>query len=144
MPKPARGRCAHERRDDKVGKTWRKRWIMPNESLMRATLELAVPLWIEQVRHWPEEYRAERRQVCGQAVAERGDVAQYRSKKKGESAEAFNRLAEGLALLAFAPGGVTFLGVTWKAGPHNEGGDSVSQKEEVAPGSPEGTGPGEQ
>ena len=72
-------------------------------------------MWIDKLRHQPMDYILERAQVCGQVIAEKGDVLQFRSKKRGASAEAFNRLAEGLACLSFSPGGVTFLGVTWEA-----------------------------
>lgn len=84
--------------------------------LLQCSLEAAVPMWIERLRDEPIEYLLERAKVCGAAVAERGDIIQFRSKKKGASAEAFNRLAEGLACAALvAPGGVTFLGVRWEA-----------------------------
>jgi hypothetical protein len=72
-------------------------------------------MWIDRLRGYPESLRLERAQECGQVVAEKGDIIQFRSKKKGETAEAFNRLAEGIAALAFAPGGVTFLGDHWEA-----------------------------
>lgn len=84
--------------------------------LLITTLQVAVPLWIERLRDRDVEYLMERAKICGQVVAERGDIIQFRSKKKGASAEAFNRLAEGLACAALVvPGGVTFLGVTWSA-----------------------------
>ena len=67
------------------------------------------------------DYILERAQVCGQHIAERGDVLQFKGKtpkERAKTAEAFNRLAEGLACLALtAPGGVTFLGVRWEAKP---------------------------
>ena len=78
------------------------------------TLEVAVPLWIEDVRSWTTERRMNRAAICGQHIAEKGDVLQFGG-KKGEAAEAFNRLAEGLAILAYWPGGVTFSGVRWEA-----------------------------
>lgn len=81
------------------------------EELLRLTLSIAVSLWVEQLqkKSWAEV--EERARVCGQVVAEKGDIIQFRSKKKGETAEAFNRLAEGIAALSFAPGGVEFLGL---------------------------------
>lgn len=83
---------------------------------LRLCLEASVPLWIERLRDRDPSYILERARECGQAVAERGDIIQWKSKKKGASAEAFNRLAEGLACCALvAPGGVQFLGVTWDA-----------------------------
>jgi hypothetical protein len=84
--------------------------------ILRTTLCAAVPLWIEQLRRQPMTYVLERAAVCGQHVAEHGDVLQYKTKTKGASADAFNRLAEGLACLALtARGGVTFLGEHFEA-----------------------------
>lgn len=84
--------------------------------LLRIALECAVPLWIEQLRDRDPSYLLERARVCGQVLAEKGDVLQFKSKKAGASAEAFNRLAEGLACAALlADGGGTFLGLHFEA-----------------------------
>lgn len=48
----------------------------------------------------------------GDVIAEHGDSLQYRDT---HSAEAFNRLAEGLAAAAYQPGGVSFAGMLWEA-----------------------------
>lgn len=81
---------------------------------LRLCLELSVPIWIEQLRHQSTSYLLDRAKICGQVVAERGDVLQFKNKKAGASADAFNRLAEGLAAMALtAQGGVTFLGLTF-------------------------------
>lgn len=84
---------------------------------MQAALLASVPLWIDQITQeaWSESYREERRKICSQEIAERGDLLFFRGKKSGGSAQAFNRLAEGLALLSFAPGGVRFLGLHFEA-----------------------------
>lgn len=47
---------------------------------------------------------------ASQYVAEKGDNILFKSHKKGESAKAFNELAKGVAVLSFAPGGVTLFG----------------------------------
>lgn len=86
-----------------------------SRELLVMSLECAVPLWIAQFRSLTDDQRMEIAKVAGQAVAEHGDIIQYRSKKKGETADAFNQLARGLAVLAFAPGGVTFEGVHFEA-----------------------------
>jgi hypothetical protein len=88
---------------------------MASNDLLEISLSAAVPLWIENLkaRPWCEVKR--RADICAQAVAEHGDVILYRSKKLGASADAFNRLAEGLAACAFAPGGVKFLGLHFEA-----------------------------
>jgi hypothetical protein len=80
----------------------------PNADLLYITLSAAVPLWIEELKCKPYDYVQERARVCGDTVAEKGDIIQFRSKKKGETAKAFNALAEGIACLAFSPGGVKF------------------------------------
>lgn len=85
--------------------------------LLRSTLEVAVPLWIEQLRPLTWHERADRAELCGQYVAEHGDVIMYRGARQGDTAAAFNRLAEGLACLAFVPGGVKFMGMHWEV-PH--------------------------
>lgn len=83
--------------------------------LLSVTLSAAVPLWIERLRRKPWKYIMERAAFCGQVVAEKGDIIQFKSKKKGETENAFNHLAEGLACLAFAPGGVRAFGLHFEA-----------------------------
>lgn len=78
--------------------------------LMRSTLQLAVPLWAMRLRPVPFDRLVERAPTLAQVVAEKGDVAQFRGSKKGETAAAFNAIAEGLAILSFLPGGVRFMG----------------------------------
>jgi hypothetical protein len=89
-----------------------------NDELLKIALSAAVPLWILKVRSWPEAQRAERAKVCGQMVASHGDVIMFKqaATKKNPigSAEAFNALAEGLALLSFYPGGVKFADLHWE------------------------------
>jgi len=78
--------------------------------LLRAALGAAVPLWVIELRKRPWSEIQAIVHECADVIASKGDVILYRSKKKGESAAAFNALAKGLAALSFAPGGVTFLG----------------------------------
>ncbi len=82
------------------------------KALLTATLEVAVPLWIEKVRSLSWEEKMARAKICAQVVAEKGDIIQFKAKG---TADAFNHLAEGLALASFAPGGVKFLGCRWEA-----------------------------
>jgi len=84
---------------------------MGDDILLAGMLQVAVPLWIEDLKGKPWEYIAKRAGECSQVIAEKGDIILYKSSKKGETAEAFNRLAEGVACLAFAPGGVDVFGV---------------------------------
>lgn len=84
-------------------------------ALLSSTLQLAVPLWIDQLRGRGWDYVQQRAQECGNYVAEHGDLILFKGKKKGETAEAFNRLAEGVACLSFCPGGVTLFGSHWES-----------------------------
>jgi hypothetical protein len=89
---------------------------MTNDALLTIALEAAVPLWIAQLQERGDwDYIQRRAKQCADIVAEKGDVILYRGKKRGESAAAFNALAEGLACLAFAPGGVKAFGMHWQA-----------------------------
>jgi hypothetical protein len=78
--------------------------------LLSVSLSAAVPLWIEKLRPLDPEQRIARASGLADIIASQGDIILYRSKKKGESAKAFNALAEGLAIGAFQPGGVTAFG----------------------------------
>jgi nickel-dependent lactate racemase len=93
-----------------------------NEALLPIALDAAVPLWIEEVKRlpWCEVERCAR--ATAQIVAEKGDIILYRSKKRGESAAAFNALAKGLACLALAPGGVKVFGRHWQGQWEGHGG----------------------
>jgi len=89
-----------------------------SEELLRISLCAAVPMWVERVRLQGWDYRLQRARECAQVLASDGDKILYATPaKRGKdgtrtrgTAEAFNHLAEGLACLAFCPGGVTFLG----------------------------------
>lgn len=85
------------------------------EILLKTMLAVAVPLWIENFRPLTDDQRIEIAKEAGQVVAEHGDIILYQSKKKGETAKAFNQLARGLAALAFADGGVTAFGLHFEA-----------------------------
>ena len=93
---------------------------LADEELLKTALSAAVPLHIAELRRRPWSELQERAAVAAQVVAEKGDVILYRSKKKGETAAAFNKLAEGLVICAFAPGGVTIFGLHFEA--KHEGG----------------------
>lgn len=82
------------------------------KTLLCCALDAAVPLWIHQLQQKPWSYVEERAHFCGEDIAVHGDVLQFRSKG---TADAFNRLAEGLACLAFGLTGVTFMDRHWKA-----------------------------
>jgi len=99
----------------------------PSELLLASMLQLAVPLWIEQLKSAGWDHILQRARQCSQVVAEKGDVILFRGKKKGESAAAFNALAEGIACLAFAPGGVKCFGGHWEACQKEDGPKRLSE-----------------
>lgn len=82
-----------------------------NDSVLSMTLQVAVPLWIAQWKAKPATDRMARARICAQHIAEHGDVILFKGKG---TAEAFNHLAEGLALLSFFPGGIDFAGTHWE------------------------------
>lgn len=86
------------------------------EELMKLHVSAMVPLAIQELARvdGPSESHLVRARTIGQDLAERGDILLFRSKKKGETAEMMNKLVEGLAILAFCPGGVTFLGLKFE------------------------------
>ena len=84
-----------------------------NEAMLRASLSLAVPMWADRLRSVPFRDLLARAPEIGQHIASKGDCILFKS-KKGETAEAFNQLAEGLAILSFVPSGVTFMGDHYK------------------------------
>lgn len=79
-------------------------------------MALAVPMWIEELRHKSFADFENRREAILESVCYNGDLLLYGSKKKGKTAQLFNDLAEGLAWLALiAKGGVTFGDQHWDA-----------------------------
>jgi hypothetical protein len=83
--------------------------------LLAATLQVAVPFWIEQLRGAGDEDRLAMALESAQFIAEHGDNVLYRGARKGDSAKAFNHVARGLAIGAYQPGGVTAFGQHWEA-----------------------------
>jgi hypothetical protein len=81
---------------------------MSTDALLRATLQLAVPLHVMELQRLPFSQILALAPELSQVVAEKGDVIQFR--EKGKSAAAFNALAKAIAVLSFFPGGVRFLG----------------------------------
>jgi len=79
-------------------------------TLLMIALDAAVPLWMLEVADWSWERRQAEAQRCSQVIAEKGDVLQFGGKG---CAEAFNATALGLAIGAYAPGGITFNGRHW-------------------------------
>ena len=96
--------------------------------MLRTALNVAVPLWIEVVRLMGDEQRAEVAAECSSIIAcgEKCDETRGRHGAgpallahgmPGKTRDVFNATALGLALLAFAPGGMNYLGCHWEASP---------------------------
>ena len=90
---------------------------MPESSklrLLQATLSVAVPLRIAEVRDKPlsEILDPEALRSIQQGLAEAREEVLYGGRC---GAAGFNALADGLARLAFLPGGVTILGMHFDA-----------------------------
>jgi len=79
--------------------------------LLRTMLPMAVYLNVPnfQQRPWSELQKIATE--ASQYIAEKGDNILFKSKKKGDTAKAFNELAKGVAILSFAPGGVKLFGM---------------------------------
>ncbi len=92
-------------------RTGAEKW---REDPMRMTLQLAVPLWLDERRGWPPEILQRRARECSAVVAEHGDVLMFKGKKAENAGHAFNHLADGMACaLLVADGGMEFLGAYW-------------------------------
>ncbi|WDZ87203.1 hypothetical protein [Micromonospora cathayae] len=80
-------------------------------------LEAAVQLHMLTLRHMHPDLRddllARWAAEAGPEIGSKGDILQFRSSKRGETAAVFNHLARGLTALAHQPGGVTFAGMHW-------------------------------
>jgi len=92
---------------------------LTSKDLLEPTLMIAVPLWVEKIirEQWSLGMVWETGKKLADVVATKSDAVLYKSKKKGETAEAFNNLALGLACLSFAPGGVKFMGLHFETSP---------------------------
>jgi hypothetical protein len=93
------------------------------DPITSACLGVAVPMWIERMRHWlPREIEQRAHALVeitahDQAVAAMVDDAARASTKRhqpGQLGKAFNAIAEGLACLAHCPGGIVFAGHHWE------------------------------
>ena len=83
---------------------------------LRIALSAAVPLCIvaAQARGGPKDVDWQIVQETGDLLGAKADLLMFLGEKFGETARVFNALAASLAILAFCPGGVTFLGEHWE------------------------------
>jgi len=88
---------------------------MDSGALLKTMLPMAVSLNIMEFQKRPWSELQQIATHASQYVAEKGDNILFKSAKKGDTAKAFNELAKGVAVLAFAPGGVTLFGQHFEA-----------------------------
>ncbi|MBC7299827.1 hypothetical protein [Nocardia salmonicida] len=74
-----------------------------------------VPLSIAEIRTWSDHRRNITRQKAVDTIAAHGDDLQFGGRQRGS---ALGALAQGIALGAYAPGGVTQLGIHACTRPH--------------------------
>lgn len=77
------------------------------------------------MRELPWERRQAIARECAQEIASHGDALLYKTKEKGATARAFAALARGLAVGAFAPGGITFAKLHFEAEPDAQAEESA-------------------
>ncbi len=91
---------------------------MSNTELLLTTLEAGVLLAIADLKRigGPSDWQRERlRKDYAWLLAEQGDILQFRSEKRGETAQAMARLIEAVACAAFQPGGIKVAGLHFEA-----------------------------
>lgn len=83
-----------------------------SDSHLAIAISVAVPLRILelQAQGGPSQEQLNRLPEISRNLSEHGDALLYQSKKQGETARLFNDMALAIAILAFAPGGVTIFG----------------------------------
>lgn len=92
------------------------------DPITTAFLGATVPMWIHEMRRWSPERREHKARELGQVIAygpgaaALADPDRRGSTRSGALGSAFNALAQGLACLAFCPGGIVFAGHHWEAG----------------------------
>ena len=97
---------------------------MNDDLVLIESLRFAVPMWVHELRDCTSEQRVVRAKRCAQVVAEKGDALQFKGQSasaRRSTAEAFNRLAEGLACAAYQDGGISFAGYHWCVGSRHMG-----------------------
>jgi len=91
---------------------------MSVDDILPMSLELSVRLRVMEyeARGGPVAQDWERTKPFSQVLVEKGDVLQFGGKrsKSGEIAALFNQLADAVAVMAFAPGGVSLFGVKYQ------------------------------
>jgi hypothetical protein len=96
--------------------------IETKKMVMRLHLEASVPFAIHDLKKQggPSAYHREKVRGYAWDIAGGGDALLYREKLK--SAVMMSKLIESLAIMAFQPGGVTFLGLHFEVPASKEAG----------------------
>ena len=89
---------------------------MQNDTLLRSSLEVAVPLWIEAFKGYSWEQLQNILHESQQVLSEVGEAVLYRI--EGKTAKGFNALARAIAVLSFVPGGIEIFGMKWESKHH--------------------------
>ena len=88
-------------------------------STLAETLRLAVPMHMAEAAGMRPEHRVATASRLVGADELPGDALIFGANNPKTTARAFNSLARGLAMAAYQPGGVTYLGAHWCTGPHD-------------------------
>ena len=80
-------------------------------------LSVAVPLCIEQMKSLggPSTSDFVEAAKFGRVLSEKGDILLFGGRKKGETANMFNKTAKSIAVLSFCPGGIELFGCHFEA-----------------------------
>lgn len=87
-----------------------------------AGMGLLVPLWIARVAAWPTADRQAAAEAAANLISSHTDQIWESNPRKRDipQGHVISAIARGLALLAYAPGGVTWAGGHWCVAPHQE------------------------
>lgn len=88
--------------------------------LLGIMLGVAVPMWIHEIRNWSPQRRVEAAERCTDLTTAADVVLESSRKEAGTTAKTFNAVAQGLACLAYLPGGATLLGQHWCVNAHDD------------------------
>jgi len=102
-------------------------WQARTYGLIQTHLDATVPSLIRELLEGggPTDYHYQRLREHGCDLAEHGDAILFA--QPGKTSEAMNRLVEGIAILAFCPGGIRVFGCEFDARqmPVHPSGESV-------------------
>jgi len=88
--------------------------------LLTAALEAVIPAWVGRVAALTPAQRAARAATLADYLAAHGDDILYQGRGTGDTARAFNSLAEAVAIGACQPGGITIFGRHWQSSPSRQ------------------------